>query len=289
MKKILIAAFITLTIVSCKNNNKAEQSSTENNTEVNVSNERIVSLNGAISEILVDLGQRNQIVGIDITSTYPTDLATTATQLEHVSKINLEGLLALKPTIVYVLKKDLNESLEKQLTDAGIKLIVIEQDYSIDGAKKLIEEVATPLQITDYDKLYAKIDQGINQVKPLETKPKVLFIYARGAANLFVAGTDTPIQTIIELAGGENAAKGFSDFKPLTPEALLNSNPDYILLFDTGLQSMGGVDGVLSIEGITKTNAGKNKKIITMDGLLLTGFTPRIGEAVTTLNQKISE
>ncbi len=289
MKKVLLAAFITLSIVSCKNNNKAEQSSIANNTEVNISNERIVSLNGAISEILVDLGQRNQIVGIDITSSYPADLAKKATQLEHVNKINIEGLLALKPTIVYVLKKDLNENLEKQLTDAGITLIVIEQDYSVDGAKKLIEEVATPLQIKDYDKLYTKIDQDISQVKPLETKPKVLFIYARGAANLFVAGADTPIQSIIELAGGENAAKGFSDFKPLTPEALLNSNPDYILLFDTGLQSMGGVDGVLSIEGITKTNAGKNKKIITMDGLLLTGFTPRIGEAVTILNQKISE
>lgn len=288
MKKTLTIAFMALSIISCKQKN-TEQSITESSSEVTISNERIVSLNGAVSEILVALGQQNQIVGVDVTSTYPADLAKTATQLEHVNKINIEALLALKPTIVYVLKKELNENLEKQLTDAGIKLIVIDQDYSIDGAKKLIEEVATPLQIQDYNKLYSKIDNDLEKIIPLKTKPKVLFIYARGAGNLFVAGTDTPIQSIIELAGGENAVKGFSDFKPLTPEAILTSNPDYILLFDTGLQSLGGINGVLNIEGIKQTTAGKNNKIISMDGLLLTGFTPRVGEAILELNEKISK
>jgi len=288
MKKTAILVMLALSVVACKNS-KEEKTVDTDNTEVTTSNERIVSLNGAITETLVDLGQRNNLVGIDITSTFPADLNTTATQLDHVNKINIEALMALKPTIVYVAKKDLNDNLKKQLEDANIKVVVIDQDYSIDGTKNLIKEIASTLNITDYDSLLTKIDEDQTQIKALENKPKVLFIYARGAANLFVAGDKTPMQNIIELAGGQNAVTGFDDFKPLTPEALLNSNPDYILMFDTGLQSMGGIDGLLKIEGLDRTNAGKNKKVIAMDGLLLTGFTPRVGQAVTQLNQLLSE
>ncbi|WP_413511018.1 heme/hemin ABC transporter substrate-binding protein [Myroides odoratus] len=288
MKRTAILVLLALSVIACKNS-KEEKAVETTTTEATTSNERIISLNGAITETLVDLGQRSNIVGIDITSTFPTDLSTTATQLEHVNKINIEALMALKPTIIYIAKKDLNDNLKKQLEDANIKLVVIDQVYSVDGTKQLIKEVAATLNITDYTQLLAKIDQDQAQLKTLANKPKVLFIYARGASNLFVAGNNTPMQNIIELAGGQNAVTGFDDFKPLTPEALLNSNPDYILLFDTGLQSMGGIDGVLKIEGLNRTNAGKNKKIIAMDGLLLTGFTPRLGEAITKLNQQLSE
>src|SRR5690606_35624661 len=81
----------------------------------------------------------------------------------------------------------------------------------------------------------------------------------------------------------------FEDFKPLTPEALIQSNPDYILLFEKGLESLGGIDGVLQIQGINQINAGKNKQIITMDGALLSGFGPRVGQAAKELNQLLSK
>jgi len=121
----------------------------------------------------------------------------------------------------------------------------------------------------------------------LTKKPKVLFIYARGAGNLMVAGSGTPLHSMIELAGAENAASALTDFKPLTPEALLTTNPDVILMFDKGLQSLGGVDGLLKIEGIATTNAGKNKKVVTMDGQYLSGFGPRVGDAVVELHNKL--
>ena len=41
-------------------------------------------------------------------------------------------------------------------------------------------------------------------------------------------------------------------------------------------------------EGLAKTKAGKNKNIIAMDGALLSGFGPRVGEGVVELNQLLS-
>lgn len=288
MKKTLLLLCLASVMLACKNDTTKNNSDNQQSTEQKITTQRIISLNGTITEILVDLGQQQNIVGFDVTSTFPTDLKNTATQLEHVNKINFEALLALKPTVVYIAVKDLNDDLKNQLQTAGIKVVALDQDFSVEGTKKLIVEVASSLQIEDTKALLAKVDTDVSAVKAISPKPKVLFIYARGAANLFVAGEDTPMQKIIELAGGTNAVEGFKDFKPLTPEALLNSNPDYILLFDTGLQSMGGVDGILKIEGINQTTAGKKKQIIAMDGLLLTGFTPRVGQAIQELNTKLS-
>ncbi|HTN17434.1 MAG TPA: ABC transporter substrate-binding protein, partial [Chitinophagaceae bacterium] len=92
---------------------------------------------------------------------------------------------------------------------------------------------------------------------------------------------------MIKLAGGENAVSGFEDFKPLTPEALLNANPDVILMFTSGLESLGGMDGLLKVPGIAMTNAGKKKQVIEMDGQYLTGFGPRLGKAIAELSKKL--
>ena len=92
---------------------------------------------------------------------------------------------------------------------------------------------------------------------------------------------------MISIAGGQNAVSDFESFKPLTAEAIVSANPDVILMFTTGAQSLNGV--FENVPGIMQTNAGKNKQIITMDGQYLAGFGPRTGEAALELNQKLSE
>jgi iron complex transport system substrate-binding protein len=115
-----------------------------------------------------------------------------------------------------------------------------------------------------------------------------LFIYARGAGTMLVSGTGTSLDAIIRLAGAQNAVSGFSDFKPLSAESLVAADPDVILMFSSGLQSMGGIEGLLKVPGIVQTTAGKNKKIITMDGELLSGFGLRLPQAVRELHDKIA-
>lgn len=285
MKKLTALFLIVTAMISC--NSKKEQESTP--VETAQVKERIISLNGAITETLVALGEKENIIAVDVTSTYPEDIKTTAQDLGHTSKISIESIMALKPTIIYATEKDLNDDFKSQLEKTKIRLEVIKQEFSLEGTKTLIQTVAQSLNNENYQPLLDKIDQDLQDLPSFENKPKVLFIYARGAATLLVAGDKTPVNSIVNIAGAQNAVTEFEDFKPLTPESLLNSNPDYILMFTTGLQSMGGIDGVLKIDGINKTNAGKNKKVIAMDGLLLSGFGPRVGQAAKELNQLLSE
>ncbi|MEG0187601.1 heme/hemin ABC transporter substrate-binding protein [Algoriella sp.] len=288
MRKLFISTAILALLASCNKESKTDNT-TETKTEATVSNEKIVSLNGAITEILADLGEENNLVGVDVTSTFPASVKEKAKDLGHVRSLSIEALLALKPTKVYATDKDLTPEQIAQLKNAGITVEIIKQDYSVDGTKALIKTIATSLNKTDYDAINTKIDTDLKALKPLATKPKVLFIYARGAGNLMVAGKNTPVEKIITIAGGENVITEFEDYKPLTPEAVVKGNPDYILMFDSGLQSIGGVDGVLKLEGVSTTNAGKNKKIIAMDGGLLSGFGPRVGQAAVELNQLLQK
>ncbi|KUF44888.1 ABC transporter substrate-binding protein [Myroides marinus] len=285
MKKVFALFLIVTAMVSCNNKKKQDTTTVENTTV----KERIISLNGSITETLVALGEKENIVGVDVTSTYPTDIKETAQDLGHTSKISVESIMSLNPTVIYATDKDIKDDFKAQLEKAKIRLEIIKQEFTIEGSKQLIETVAKSLNKDNYKELQDKIDQDLQGLKAFDNKPKVLFIYARGAATLLVAGDKTPANSIINVAGGQNAVTEFEDFKPLTPESLLNSNPDYILMFTTGLESMGGVDGVLKIEGINQTNAGKNKKVIAMDGQLLNGFGPRVGQAAKELNQLLSE
>lgn len=280
-KTLFLFASVSALLFSCKGENKQ--------TEPEIINHKIVSLNGAITEILVELGQEDNIVGVDVTSSYPQRIKEKATDLGHVRSISLENVIALQPTLIFASSKDLNPDLIAKLQEAKIEVKIIEQEQSIEGTKKFIKEVAETIGDTNYTSLLEKIDKDFAGLTQFETVPKVLFIYARGAGTLMVAGKNTPMQKIIEIAGAENAVNDFEDFKPLTPEALIQSNPDYLLFFTTGLESLGGIDGVLQIQGIEQTNAGKNKQIIAMDGALLSGFGPRVGQGAKELNRLLSE
>ncbi len=278
---IVFAAFF-----SCK---KEDNKSVIEVTEPAVAAQRIVSLNGAVTEVLSTLGRETEIVGVDVTSTYPESVKKTAKDLGHVRSISIEAILALKPTLILGTDKDISPELLEKLKASKIQTELFHQEFSPEGSKKLIGEVAAAIGTTDgVAQLQENINASLKNVKPLAKPVKVLFIYARGANMLMVSGTGTPVDKMIALAGGKNAVTEFEDFKPLTPEALIKGNPDVILMFDSGLESVGGKEGILKIPGVDKTTAGKNKSIINMDGALLSGFGPRTGEAASQLNSLLA-
>ncbi|SKB62131.1 iron complex transport system substrate-binding protein [Soonwooa buanensis] len=288
MKKVLLAATFALALYSCKKDDSKNTTETQQSSEAPKSANKIVSLSGGITEILSALGHESEIVGTDVTSTFPESLKATAKDLGHVRSMTIEPIMAISPTLIMASEKDINPDLLAKMKSSGIKTELFKQEFSVDGTKKLIEEVAKAVGNTDYQKLNDKIDYDIKQIQPLAKKPKVLFIYARGN-NLMVSGKNTAMSKLIELAGGENAFNDFEDFKPLTPEAVIKANPDILFLFNSGLQGAGGTDAVLKMAGVGQTNAGKNKKVIAMDGGLVSSFGPRLGEAALDLNKLLIE
>lgn len=250
---------------------------------------RIVSLSGALTETVDALGLGNRLVAVDVTSEYPAY----AKKLPRVSQdrtVPLEGLLSFRPDLVLAPVGDLAPDVERRLKQLGIRLITFRQEYSVNGAQRLVREVAKALDVTAKGdalarQLHVEAENVLKHRKQQEKRMKVLFIYAQGVGLMSVAGKGSHIDAIIELAGGRNAIQEFSDFKPYSTEALVNANPDVILMFDFGLNSLGGSSAVLRMPGVSLTQAGKNRRIIEMDGPLLINFSARLPEAIASLNK----
>ncbi len=284
----LFAFSLALVLFSCGNNK--ENAGTAAATEKSADSVRIVSLSGAVSETLAGLGMEKNLVGVDVTSTYPASL-NSITKVGNTHNLNIEAVLALKPDYVISMKeRGIKPEQATQLLQAGVKVWVIDQEYSIDGTKKFIGMLADSFGKKEAgNKLTTAIDVAYQALPKYDTKPSILFIYARGAGALSVCGRDMPMAKMIELAGGSNAAADLEGFKPVTAEALIKQNPDGILLFSSGLASVDGPEGMLKVPGVTETKAGKNKNFIVMDGELLASFGPRVIEAIKELGAKIHQ
>ncbi len=281
--KYITITLIALMIISCKTDKKKDKKEPEKV-------ERIVSLNGTITEVLVTLGYEKQLVAVDITSMYPKRLRENKNikQLGHTRGITIEAILAQKPTKIFAEEGDIPDKLKEQLKDSKVPVTYYKKEKSVAGAKQLIKAIAKDFnQEKIADEIIAKIDEDIKGLKEIKNKPKVMFVYARGAGTLFVSGTDTPVTEMVALSGGENAVTSYKDYKPLTAEAVISANPDVLLFFTSGLQSLGGFDGLKQVPALLKTTAVKKKQVIDMDGLYLTGFGPRVGKAIKELNEKL--
>lgn len=250
---------------------------------------RIVSLSGALSETVDALGLGDRLVAVDVTSEYPAYVK----RLPRVSQdrtVPLEGLLAFRPSLVLAPAGDLAPDVERRLKQLGVKVVTFQQEYSANGALRFIREVAAALGVPEQGntlvrQLKQDLESALKGRKTTQKKTTVLFIYAQGVGLMSVAGKGSSIDAIIELAGGRNAIQEFSDFKPYSTEALVKANPDAILLFDFGLNSLGGAAAVLRMPGVSLTTAGKSRRIIEMDGPLLINFSTRLPQAITALNR----
>lgn len=281
MAVILMTVIFTTCWIGCTQKSDSIDAAS---TSTEASPLRIVSLSGTVSETLVALGCEDAIVAVDVTSTYPPSLAALP-NVGHNRNISLEGVLSQTPTHVVALEGQLTMEAQEQIRGAGAELMILEQQFSIEGTEFIVSELADAFGKEDsVANMLHEIRLPLQQIQPINPAPKVLFVYARGAGTLMVAGDNTQMNKMIELAGGINVATGFNDFKPLTPEALVAAAPDIILMFDSGVSSLEGMEGVKALPGVSATPAGKFNQFISMEGQYLAGFGPRLGQAVAELN-----
>lgn len=251
---------------------------------------RIVTAGSAMTETVCALGDCGKIVATDKTSLYPQEV-TTLPSIGYRQGIHAEGIIALKPTLFIVEKLYVEDAVVHQIQSAGIKVIEIPRAYDLPGTKELIRSIAKNLNKTSQgEQIIAKIESQLAEanviVKKAKTSPKVLCIYNRGTSSFDVAGNNT-FSNILPFVNATPAVTGVDGYKPLNTEALIASNPDYLLMFESGVKSLGGAEGVLKVKGVDQTTAGKKKQLIVMDGIKLSNFGPRLGEAVKELAESL--
>ncbi|UTW55669.1 hemin ABC transporter substrate-binding protein [Kordiimonas sp. SCSIO 12610] len=250
---------------------------------------RVITLGGAITEIVYALGEEGRLVGVDTTSSYPAATAKLP-KLGYYRAVAAEGLLSLAPDLIIADADAGPDKILDQVEAAGVCLVRTSDGGTIDSILARVKEVSSALGVSGHQleaSIKTKFTSVSEKVEMFESKPRVLFILSATNGTPVVAGSGTEADAIITLAGGVNAGSAIDRYKPLTPEAAIAAKPDYILMMDHVVRQSGGPDKILSIPQIAMTPAGKHKNLIAMDGLLLLGFGPRTSEAIMALAQKI--
>jgi iron complex transport system substrate-binding protein len=255
-----------------------------------------VTAGSAMTETVCALGDCGKIVATDKTSLYPENVQSLPS-IGYRSSISAEGIIALKPTLFIVEKDYVEDAVIKQIRSTGTKVVAIARAYDLNGSKELIRTIAKELnKKSQGEQIIAKIESQLAEANAIARKartstsgqasPRVLCIYNRGTQSFDVAGNKT-FSNILPFVNATPAITGVEGYKPLNTEALIASNPDYLLMFESGVKSLGGVDGVLKVPGVDQTTAGKKKQVIVMDGIKLSNFGPRLGEAVKELAEAL--
>jgi iron complex transport system substrate-binding protein len=249
---------------------------------------RIVSVGSSITEIIYALGAEKLLVGVDTTSLFP-EAARRLPQVGYMRSLSAEGVLSLKPTFVIGTTAAGPTTTLDQLKGTGIEVMILPDHYDYDSVVTKIEAVGKLTGKTA--EAQAMIAQGRAEMKTLKAKlatvsarpPRVLFLLSMGGGAPQAAGAGTAADGIIKLAGGVNAVEGYHGYRPLTPESVIASRADFVLVTRQSVEAIGGIEKILAQPALSQTPAGKAARVLQFDALLLLGFGPRTPQAATQL------
>ena len=258
---------------------------------------RIVSVGGALTEIVYALEAQGELVGVDTTSLYPA-VAQQLPQVGYARTLSAEGVLSLAPTQLIATEEAGPQAVLRQVRDAGVPVAVLNANNKFEGLLARVKQVG---QITGRTDPAARLAQALQQQwngalakvgQRSHVPVRVLFILAHAPNQVMVGGRETGADAMLAYAGAVNVMGGqggFSGYKPLTPEAVIAARPDLVLVTDQGLKASGGVDGILKLPGLAQTPAGRKHRIVSLEAMLLLGFGPRMPQALADLDAAFAQ
>ncbi|MEU0377701.1 ABC transporter substrate-binding protein [Streptomyces cyaneofuscatus] len=260
------------------------------------STDRIVPLTGSLSEIVFTLGFGKQVVARDITATF--EQAEKLPVVTRAHDVSAESVLSLKPTVVLADTTTGPAEAIDQIRDAGIPLVVVDPAKGLDDVGRRIDAVAEALGVPAAgSELKARTESRIAAVQKTipdhadGKKPRVAFLYLRGSASVYLlGGAESGASSLLEAAGAVDAGKASGlnkDFTAITSEALAKAAPDAILLMSKGLDSVGGMDGLVKIPGIAETPAGMDRRVVSIDDGVLLNYGPRTDRVLAEIVEQL--
>lgn len=253
--------------------------------------QRIVSAGGDLTEIVFALGHGDRLVGADSTSTYPAEARALA-QVGYVRRLAAEGVVSLAPDLVLAADDAGSAATMELLSEAGVRILTAPATDTVDDVPAKVRFIGEAIGDPDAgEALAASIAADVATVRQavsrLASTPKVLFILSvRGGAPL-VGGTGTSAHTMIEEAGGDNVAAALDGWKPMNSEAIIAAAPEVIVMTTAHSDRLGGLDEVLSRPDISLTPAGKAKRGVSLDAMMLLGMGPRVAEGIKKLARAV--
>lgn len=252
---------------------------------------RIVSIGGAITEILYALGFEDRLAGVDTTSLYPPAALRDKPNVGYMRQISAEGVLGLNPSLVLAVQGSGPKETIDVLEAAKVPLVVVPDIFSEQGLLDKIRLVGHAMGADERAEcLTAVVTGDLAQLRELRarvtTPVRVMFVMSLLNGRVMAAGKNTAANEIISLAGAVNAIDGYDGYKIINDESIVAAKPDVVLSIQIGKDSVDA-ETLYRHAAFALTPAAANKAFISMEGLYLLGFGPRTAAAARDLAIKL--
>ncbi len=275
-KKILslLATFVMamMIFVGCSSKPTTMQDREGNEFNLPAEINTIISTAPSNTEVLVGLGLADKLVAVD---KYSADVEGVSKDLPKIDFRNpdAEAIIALNPDIVIASghNKAGDEDPFALIKEAGIPVAYIPSSYSIDGIYGDIEFIAS---LTDTEKegkdLINSMKEEIESIKSIGntiTDKKNVYFEIGAGSGLYTFGNETFLNEMIETIGATNIFGEENSWITVTPEAVIDANPDVILANTPGTNEAGltAVEDIKSREGWDTITAVQNGDVYQID------------------------
>lgn len=222
------------------------------------------------SSLLIALGLKDKVVGIEAKADKRPIYKLAAPELTELPNVgtakefNLETCAALSPDLV-ILPMKLKDAAQS-LTDLGITVLLVNPE-SQDLLTEMINTIATATNTnSEAAKLLAYIDSQKDMLTSALSGVEPESVYLAGNSSfLSTAGPSMYQSSIIELAGGKNAADSITDtyWAEISYEQLLAWDPSYIIIASDAEYT---VDDVMNDPNLAECTAVKNSHVYAIPG-----------------------
>jgi iron complex transport system substrate-binding protein len=245
---------------------------------------RVVVLANGVAEIIQSLNAQSIIIGRDISSTEDSLADIPLVTSGH--QVLPEKVIALKPDLVLIDASTGPKAAIETIRAAGISVVQTPESWSLEDLPIKVRAVGKAIGAQDQaEELVKQLNQSLNAATA-KNSPRVAFLYLRGTSSVYlIGGAGSGADSLLTAIGALDVGAQTLDrpFNTLTAESLAALNPDVILVMSKGLESVGGVEGLLKLPGVAQTRAGKNSAVIDVDDSLLLSFGPRTPSLVDAL------
>ncbi|MGG2954093.1 ABC transporter substrate-binding protein [Geobacillus stearothermophilus] len=249
--------------------------------------QKIVSLIPSNTEIAYALGLGEKIVGVSDFDNYPEDVKT-KTKIGGM-EFNVEKIISLKPDLVLAHASSAHNSRDglKQLKDAGITVLVVNDAKSFDDVYASIDLIGKATGTTDKAKQVidemkeklAKIKEKAKQI-PADKQANV-WIEVSPPPQLYTTGKGTFMDEMLKVISAKNVAGSLEGWPMVTEEKAVAYKPDVIIT------TYGGAKQVLARAAWKDVPAVKNKRVYDVNTDLVSRPGPRLVEGVEELAKAI--
>ncbi len=222
------------------------------------------------SSLLIALGLKDKVVGIEAKADKRPIYKLAAPELTELPNVgtakefNLETCAALSPDLV-ILPMKLKDAAQS-LTDLGITVLLVNPE-SQDLLTEMINTIATATNTnSEAAKLLAYIDSQKDMLTSALSGVEPESVYLAGNSSfLSTAGPSMYQSSIIELAGGKNAADSITDtyWAEISYEQLLAWDPSYIIIASDAEYT---VDDIMNDPNLAECTAVKNSHVYAIPG-----------------------